>query len=78
MAPVATVAIASIGEMGAGIARLLSAHDYRVVTNVSGRRSAEDVIIITENPVGFSLLKWYQPIDPSACQVRLNRTGRNG
>ncbi|CAF9907034.1 MAG: hypothetical protein ALECFALPRED_003047 [Alectoria fallacina] len=35
--PLATVGIASIGEMGLGIARLLSANDYRVLTNVSGR-----------------------------------------
>lgn len=39
--PLATVGIASIGEMGLGIAKLLSAHNYRVMTNVSGRRSAD-------------------------------------
>lgn len=37
MTPLATVGIASIGEMGLGIAKLLSAHNYRVMTNVSGR-----------------------------------------
>ncbi|KAK6405096.1 hypothetical protein LTR95_018807, partial [Oleoguttula sp. CCFEE 5521] len=36
----ATVGILSIGDMGAGIARLLSAHGYRVVTNASGRSPA--------------------------------------
>ena len=36
--PLATVGIASIGEMGAGIAKLLNAHNYKVITNVSGRR----------------------------------------
>ena len=33
-----TVAIVSIGEMGLGMARLLKAHDYRVVTVAEGRR----------------------------------------
>lgn len=33
----ATVGVASIGEMGVGIARLLSAQNYRVLTNISGR-----------------------------------------
>jgi 3-hydroxyacyl-CoA dehydrogenase len=33
-----TVAILSLGEMGAGIARLLNAHSIRVVTVLSGRR----------------------------------------
>lgn len=36
----ATVGIASIGDMGAGVAKLLTAHNYRVLTNVSDRRSA--------------------------------------
>ncbi|KAL2052294.1 hypothetical protein ABVK25_007453 [Lepraria finkii] len=35
--PLATIGIASVGEMGAGIAKLLSAHNYRVITNVSDR-----------------------------------------
>jgi 3-hydroxyacyl-CoA dehydrogenase len=39
MAHLATVGILSIGEMGMGIAKLLIAHNYRVVTNVEGRRS---------------------------------------
>jgi len=34
----ATVGILSIGEMGLGIAKLLVTHNYRVVTNVTGRR----------------------------------------
>lgn len=34
-----TIAIISIGEMGLGVARLLKAHGYRVVTNLEGRRS---------------------------------------
>ena len=38
MAPLATVGILSIGEMGMGIAKLLIASGYRVVTNVEGRR----------------------------------------
>jgi hypothetical protein len=38
MPPLATVGILSIGEMGMGIAKLLIAHNYRVVTNVEGRR----------------------------------------
>ncbi|KAF1841811.1 6-phosphogluconate dehydrogenase C-terminal domain-like protein [Cucurbitaria berberidis CBS 394.84] len=38
--PRATVAILSIGQMGLGIAQLLQAHDYRVITNVSDRSRA--------------------------------------
>lgn len=51
--PLATVGIASIGEMGLGIATLLSAHNYRVLTNVSGRRSVD----ILAAPLPLSLLK---------------------
>ena len=36
--PLATLGILSIGDMGVGIARLLTAHNYRVVTNASDRR----------------------------------------
>lgn len=35
-----TIAILSIGQMGLGIASLLIAHDYRVITNVSDRSTA--------------------------------------
>ena len=38
--PLASVGVVSIGDMGLGIAKLLSAHNFRVLTNVSGRRSA--------------------------------------
>ena len=51
--PLATVGIASIGEMGLGIAKLLSAHNYRVLTNLSGRRSAD----VVATPFPLSLLK---------------------
>lgn len=44
MAPLATVGILSIGEMGVGIAKLLIAHNYRVVTNIVGRRYAKAVL----------------------------------
>ncbi|KAH8603054.1 6-phosphogluconate dehydrogenase [Bisporella sp. PMI_857] len=37
MAPLATVGVLSIGEMGMGISKLLIAHNYRVVTNIEGR-----------------------------------------
>merc|ERR1712225_209093 len=37
MPPLATIGILSIGEMGMGIAKLLIAHNYRVVTNLEGR-----------------------------------------
>ncbi|KAI9642336.1 hypothetical protein NHQ30_009138 [Ciborinia camelliae] len=37
MSPLATVGIISIGEMGMGVAKLLIAHNYRVVTNIEGR-----------------------------------------
>jgi 3-hydroxyisobutyrate dehydrogenase-like beta-hydroxyacid dehydrogenase len=36
----ATIAILSIGQMGLGIASLLLAHNYRVITNVSDRSKA--------------------------------------
>lgn len=38
--PLATTAVISIGQMGLGIARLLQANNYRVVTNVSDRSEA--------------------------------------
>ena len=38
MPPLATIAIVSPGDMGSAIAKLLIAHNYRVVTNVSDRR----------------------------------------
>ncbi|KAF2793780.1 6-phosphogluconate dehydrogenase C-terminal domain-like protein [Melanomma pulvis-pyrius CBS 109.77] len=38
--PQATVGILSIGQMGLGIAKLLVAHDYRVLTNVANRSQA--------------------------------------
>lgn len=34
----ATLGILSIGDMGLGIAKLLVAHNYKVITNASGRR----------------------------------------
>jgi len=37
-APHATLGLLSVGEMGLGVARLLTAHNYRVITNISGRR----------------------------------------
>ncbi|CAD0092803.1 unnamed protein product, partial [Aureobasidium vineae] len=39
--PLATIGVISIGEMGLGIAKLLKASGYRVVTNVAGRRHYE-------------------------------------
>ncbi|KAI7368135.1 6-phosphogluconate dehydrogenase C-terminal domain-like protein [Hortaea werneckii] len=39
-APIATVGILSIGDMGVGTARLLIANNYRVVTNASDRSQA--------------------------------------
>jgi len=36
-APLANIGIISIGEMGLGIAKLLTANNYRVLTNVQGR-----------------------------------------
>ncbi|KAK4545579.1 hypothetical protein LTR36_002929 [Oleoguttula mirabilis] len=38
--PLATLGILSIGDMGVGIARLLIAHNYRVITNASDRSQA--------------------------------------
>lgn len=45
--------VLSIGEMGMGIAKLLIARGYRVVTNVEGRRS---VFFIMSFLFGFSFL----------------------
>lgn len=36
----ATIAILSIGQMGLGIASLLQAHNYRIITNISDRSQA--------------------------------------
>lgn len=36
--PLATLGVLSIGDMGLGIAKLLVANNYRVITNVGGRR----------------------------------------
>lgn len=66
--PLATVGIASIGEMGLGIARLLSAHGYKVLTSVSGRRSAQFVA----RRVLSALLMHLQRVNPTARQVRLD------
>ncbi|PSN69983.1 6-phosphogluconate dehydrogenase C-terminal domain-like protein [Corynespora cassiicola Philippines] len=38
--PLATIGIISIGQMGLGIAKLLTAHRYKVLTNVSDRSPA--------------------------------------
>lgn len=42
-APMATIGVISIGEMGLGIAKLLKASGYRVVTNATGRRYATHI-----------------------------------
>ena len=39
-ASLATVAVLSIGQMGLGIARLLLAHDFLVITNATDRSPA--------------------------------------
>lgn len=49
-APLATVGILSIGEMGMGIAKLLVAHNYRVVTNLEGRRWDEQLSLGGSSP----------------------------
>jgi 3-hydroxyisobutyrate dehydrogenase-like beta-hydroxyacid dehydrogenase len=38
--PKAIVGVLSIGQMGLGFAKLLLAHDFHVITNVSDRSSA--------------------------------------
>lgn len=47
--PLATVGILSIGSMGVGVAQLLSAHNYRVVTNASDRSEATQKRAQTNN-----------------------------
>jgi hypothetical protein len=44
-----TVAIQSIGDMGLGIAKLLTRHGYRVLTNANGRRQAS-ILLKYEKP----------------------------
>ncbi|KAH9210662.1 6-phosphogluconate dehydrogenase [Leptodontidium sp. 2 PMI_412] len=70
MPPLATVGILSIGEMGMGIARLLVAHNYRVVTNLEGRSAdtqarvkaasieslQTDTSLVTESDYIFSIV----------------------
>jgi hypothetical protein len=46
----ATVGILSIGEMGLGVANLLIAHNYRVVTNLEGRRYLEVLLCHCVSP----------------------------
>lgn len=36
--PRSAIGVLSIGDMGVGIAKLLIAHNFTVVTNVTGRR----------------------------------------
>jgi len=38
MTTLATVGIISLGDMGIGVARLLIAKNYKVITNLEGRR----------------------------------------
>ena len=44
--PLATCGILSLGDMGTGIARLLIAHDFKVITNASDRRLTYYPLII--------------------------------
>ena len=50
-----TVGIVSMGDMGAGIARLLVAHRYPVVTNVSDRSCVALVLPATQRAMLSSL-----------------------
>ncbi|PVH78823.1 6-phosphogluconate dehydrogenase C-terminal domain-like protein [Cadophora sp. DSE1049] len=70
MPPLATIGILSIGEMGMGIAKLLVAHNYRVVTNLEGRSAdtqsrvkaasieniPTDISLVTESDYIFSIV----------------------
>jgi len=62
MAPLANVGIISIGEMGLGIARLLAAHNYQVLTNVTGRRYISVLFPKLSELTGHSLI---QPAIPT-------------
>ncbi len=46
-APLAKIGLLSIGDMGAGIARLLVANGFSVATNCSGRRSVSQPSLLT-------------------------------
>ncbi|KAJ5703684.1 6-phosphogluconate dehydrogenase C-terminal domain-like protein [Penicillium malachiteum] len=63
MAQPVKVGIVSIGEMGVGIAKLLAAHGYFVLTNITGRRigrsSQLQALGIYDELQGF--LKHFQP-----------------
>lgn len=57
--PLATVAILSVGDMGVGIAKVLIAHDYRVITNASDRRYYILILSqILENQLSHSHIRY--------------------
>lgn len=71
-----TIAIISIGEMGLGVSRLLKAHGYRVVTNVSDRRSVSAMLNSVESlRASFICLGVFtDTLQRAAMQLRLEQS----
>jgi hypothetical protein len=67
----ATVGILSIGEMGLGIAKLLIAHEYRVVTNITGRRYLEFCSLLSQLLLILLKLDLLYPFSFSSCVLML-------
>ncbi|KAM3086609.1 hypothetical protein ACMFMG_000735 [Clarireedia jacksonii] len=88
MAPRATVGILSIGDMGMGIAKLLIAYGYRVVTNIEGRSEdthqralkssieclSTDESLVSESDYIFSIVP---PRDALAIATRVTHALKN-
>ncbi|KAH7065014.1 hypothetical protein B0J12DRAFT_723099 [Macrophomina phaseolina] len=69
-APRAAVGIISIGEMGVGIAKLLQAYDYEVLTTTAGRRSYLDQL-----PANVIHPRTYSTTSPPATSKRATDAG---
>lgn len=64
----ATLGILSIGDMGLGIAKLLVANNYRVITNATGRRYAG----ITEVRTGNLYTESTQSKHSRPCEISIS------
>lgn len=66
----ATLGILSIGEMGLGVAKLLVAHNYRVITNTVGRRLVTSCILDLDGYLSVIIVK-AQSTEPETRPSRL-------
>ena len=81
MAPLANIGIISIGDMGLGIAKLLAAHNYQVLTNVTGRRYIS-ILLLPNSLAAYPShqripqlrLTSKQPIYRQTCHIRLDNS----